>query len=177
MGREELERKSATAGPDDRDLLSRVNAWLGDAEMAIASTAMALLLALNGYAIVARYVFARYPAWIIEVTEALLVFIVFAGGSWLYRNHRQIAITVLIDKLPRDGAPRRWLIALGELAVLAFALVLLWQAAKYQPILMSRKMPVLGLPANLSSIMVPLAYVAIALTSVERLLAFWRQRA
>jgi len=157
--------------------LSRINAWLARAEMAVASAAMILLLIFNGYAIAARYLFARYPAWIIEVTEAFLVVIVFAGGSWLYRNHRQIAITLLIDRLRADGAPRRWLVALGELAVLAFALVLLWQAAKYQPILFSRKTPVLGLPANLSSLMVPLAYIAIALTSVERLLAFWRRRA
>lgn len=149
--------------------LARLNLWLGSAEMAVASVAMAVLLATNGYAIAGRYLFGAHPAWIIEVTEAMLVIVVFAGGSWLYRENRQIAITLLIDKLAPTGLPRRVLVLVGELAVLAFALVTLWQAAKYQPILFSRKTPVLGLPANLSSVMVPIAYVAIALTSIERL--------
>jgi TRAP-type transport system small permease protein len=137
--------------------------------MTVASAAMIVLLVTNGYAIAGRYLFSAHPAWIIEVTEAMLVAMVFAGGSWLYRENRQIAITLLIDKLEPAGLPRRALVLFGELAVLAFALVTLWQAAKYQPILFSRKTPVLGLPANLSSIMVPIAYVAIALTSLERL--------
>lgn len=158
-------------------LLGRLNAWIGSAEIAVASVAMIALLTANGYAIAGRYLFSTHPAWIIEVTEALLVVIVFAGGSWLYRENRQIAITLLIDKLQPAGLPRRALVLIGELAVLVFALVTLWQAAKYQPILFSRKTPVLGLPANLSSIMVPIAYVAIALTSVERLQKLFRRAA
>lgn len=154
--------------------LSRLNAWIGSAEMAIASAAMILLLATNGYAIAARYFFNLHPAWIIEVTEALLVTVVFAGGSWLYRQRRQIAITLLVERLAPGGAARRRLELLGELVVLVFALVTLWQAATYQPILASRKTPVLGLPANFSSMMVPLAYIAIALTSLERLRALAR---
>jgi len=157
--------------------LARLNRWLGSAEMAVASVAMVVLLASNGYAIAGRYLFSAHPAWIIEVTEALLVVIVFAGGSWLYRENRQIAIAMLIEKLPQRGLPRRALVLIGELAVLAFALVTLWQAAKYQPILFSRKTPVLGLPANLSSVMVPIAYVAIALTCIERLRKLTRRGA
>lgn len=168
---------SARGGIADPGPLGRLNAWLGSAEMAVASVAMIALLATNGYAIAGRYLFAAHPAWIIEVTEALLVVMVFAGGSWLYRENRQIAITMLIDKLAPAGLPRRALVLFGELAVLAFALVTLWQAAKYQPILFSRKTPVLGLPANLSSMMVPIAYVAIALTSIERLQKLMRRAA
>lgn len=153
----------------DDGLLGRINRHLGTFEMAVACVAMVLLLTANGYAIAARYVFAHHPAWIIEVTEALLVTIVFAGGSWLYRERRQIAITMLLEKLPAGGSARRLLVFVGELVVLVFALVTLWQAAKYQPILAARKTPVLGLPANLPSLMVPIAYVAIALTAIERL--------
>jgi TRAP-type C4-dicarboxylate transport system permease small subunit len=143
--------------------------------MAAASAAMIVLLVSNGYAIAGRYLFAAHPAWIIEVTETMLVVMVFAGGSWLYRENRQIAITMLVEKLQPNGWPRRSLAMIGEIAVLVFALVTLWQAAKYQPILFSRKTPVLGLPANLSSLMVPIAYIAIALTSIERLRALWRR--
>jgi TRAP-type C4-dicarboxylate transport system permease small subunit len=156
--------------------LARLDAWVGAAEMHVASVAMLVLLATNGYAIASRYLFALHPAWIIEVTEALLVVVVFAGGSWLYRARRQIAITMLVDRLATDGMARRVLDGAAELVVLIFALVTLWQAAKYQPILASRKTPVLGLPANLSSIMVPVAYAAIALTSIVRLRQILRGR-
>lgn len=169
--------RSARGDGADPGALGRLNAWLGSAEMAVASIAMILLLVATGYAIAGRYLFSAHPAWIIEVTEALLVIMVFAGGSWLYRENRQIAITLLIEKLAPGGLPRRALALIGEFAVLVFALVTLWQAAKYQPILFSRKTPVLGLPANLSSIMVPIAYVAIALTSIERLQKLVRRAA
>lgn len=158
-------------------LLDRISATLARFELVVSSAAMMLLLALNGYAIVGRYVLGNYPSWIIEVTETLLVTIVFLGGAWLYRARRHIAVTVLIDGLLRNSAVRRWLLLAGELAVLAFALVTLWQAAKYQPILFSRQTPVLGLPANVVSAAVPIAYLSIVVSSLGQLRALAGRRA
>lgn len=150
-------------------LLDRISEALARIEMSLASAAMLLLLALNGYAIFARFLLGDYPSWIIEVTETLLVVVVFLGGAWLYRTRRHIAVTVLIDGALRDTRIRRVLLVLGELAVLAFALVTLWQAAKYQPILFSRKTPALGLPANVVSAAVPVAYLSIVISSLRQL--------
>jgi TRAP-type C4-dicarboxylate transport system permease small subunit len=147
-------------------LLDRINATLARFELVVSSAAMILLLALNGYAIVGRYVLGNYPSWIIEVTETLLVSVVFLGGAWLYRARRHIAVTVLIDGMLRGTSIRRVLLIGGELVVLAFALVTLWQAAKYQPILFSRQTPVLGLPANIVSAAVPVAYLSIVISGL-----------
>jgi len=152
-------------------LLDRISEALARFEMTMATAAMLLLLALNGYAILGRYLLGDYPSWIIEVTETLLVVIVFMGGAWLYRTRRHIAVTILIDGVLKDTLARRILLFLGEVAVLIFALVTLWQAAKYQPILLSRKTPVLGLPANVMSAAVPIAYLSIVISSVRHLRA------
>jgi TRAP-type C4-dicarboxylate transport system permease small subunit len=147
-------------------LLDRASAALARFELVLSSAAMILLLALNGYAIIGRHLLGNYPSWIIEVTETLLVTIVFLGGAWLYRARRHIAVTVLVDGVLRNTWLRRVLVVAGELVVLAFALVTLWQAAKYQPILFARQTPVLGLPANIVSAAVPVAYLSIAISSL-----------
>jgi TRAP-type C4-dicarboxylate transport system permease small subunit len=156
-------------------LLSRLNQRLAQVEMGAACVAMALLLALNGYAILARALLERYPPWIIEVTEGLMVCIVFLGGAWLYRGGRHVAVDYFAAMLPEGGSAARALRAGVELAILAFALVTLWQAWVYQPILFGRKTTALGLPANVLSVAVPIAYASIALAALERLLQLRRR--
>jgi TRAP-type C4-dicarboxylate transport system permease small subunit len=153
-----------------RERLHGFNQLLACLEESLVTFFIALLLVLNAYAVLARYLFAYYPPWIIEVSEALLVYIVFLGGAWLYRKRRQIAMTVLVDRVIPEGGWRQLVIAIGEVAVLIFALVTLWQAVVYQPILFRRQTEVLGLPKNVSSILVPVAYISIALSCAENLL-------
>ena len=150
-------------------LLTYVNQRFAQFEINTACAAMVLLLALNGYAIAARYLFNRYPSWIIEVTETLMVCVVFLGGARLYRDGRQVAVSFFVDLLHAEGRPRK-IIRIGvELAIVAFAIVTLWQAAVYLPILAGRNTPVLGFSANLVSAAVPVAYASILLAAVERL--------
>jgi hypothetical protein len=47
----------------------------------------------------------------------------------------------------------------------------LWQAAVYQPILFARVTTALGMPYNVVSSMIPVAYFSIAVTALHRLLA------
>jgi TRAP-type C4-dicarboxylate transport system permease small subunit len=156
-------------------LLARLNRRIAQFEMSAACLAMILLLALNGYAIFARAFLDRYPAWIIEVTETLMVCIVFLGGAWLYKSGRHVAVDYFVTLLRSDGSAVRIIRIAVELAILAFALVTLWQAWVYQPILFSRKTTALGLPANVLSAAVPLAYASIVLAALERLIQMRRR--
>lgn len=156
-------------------LLARVNQRLAQFEIDAACVAMVLLLALNGYAIFARYLFNRYPAWIIEVTEMLMVCVVFLGGAWLYRAGRHVAVDYFVGLLPAGGLARRTIGIGVELAILAFAVVTLWQAWVYQPILYARATPVLGLPANVFGAAVVFAYASIVLSALERLWSLVRR--
>ena len=152
-------------------LLRRVNSVFAAFEIGTSTALLAILFVVNAYALVARYFFSSYPPWIIEVSEALLISIVFLGGAWLYRERRQIAVQVLVESLPAGQWPQRLLRAIGELMVLAFAVLTLWQAVRFQPILAQSKTPVLGLPKNVTSIMVPVAYLSILLASIQQLVA------
>ena len=78
-------------------------------------------------------------------------------------------MSFFVDLLHAEGRPRK-IIRIGvELAIVAFAIVTLWQAAVYLPILAGRNTPVLGFSANLVSAAVPVAYASILLAAVERL--------
>lgn len=150
--------------------LDAVNQRLAKVELAVASVSTALLFVINAYAIGVRYLFRTFPAWVIEVSEALLVSAVFMGGAWLYRARRQVAVTLILDNLTPGTDAHRALVVAGELAVLGFLVVALWQAWLFQPILFDRDTPVLGIPVNFVTIFVPVAYASIALSAVDRLI-------
>lgn len=152
-------------------MLRRANSAFAAFEIGAITVLLGILFLANAYALVMRYFFNSYPAWIIEVSEFLLVSLVFLGGSWLYRQGRQIAVLAFVDLIARDGLPGRVVRAFGEIAVLAFAVLTLWQAVRMQPVLFQSQTPVLGLPKNLTTMMIPLAYVSILLASLERFLA------
>jgi TRAP-type C4-dicarboxylate transport system permease small subunit len=147
-----------------------LNEAIARCEVVIITLMIGVLFLTNAYAILARYLASSYPSWIIEVSEFLMIGVVFLGGAWLYRERRQIAVNALLVTLPNNGTAFRVLTAVGEAAVLCFALLTIWQAVLYQPILAQTTTPVLGLPRNLTTVFVPLAYVSIMLTSIEALL-------
>lgn len=68
--------------------------------------ATVLLLALNGYAIAARYLFNSFPAWVIEVTEMVMGCAVFLGGAWLYRSGPHVAVNYFVGLLLAGGLAR-----------------------------------------------------------------------
>jgi TRAP-type C4-dicarboxylate transport system permease small subunit len=133
--------------------------------------ALTLLFLLNATAVISRYVFAYYPVWVLELSSTLMVATVFLGGAWLYRARQQIAVTILVDSLPEASAARLGMRIVSELVVITFAFFVLWQAAVYQPILFARVTTALGMPYNVVSSMIPVAYFSIAVTALHRLLA------
>ena len=64
---------------------------------------------------------------------------------------------------------------ISEILVLVFVLVVLWQAAIYQPILALRVTPALQLPQNMVSIFIPIAFVSMFLSGLESLLTQLRR--
>lgn len=154
-----------------RSFLERSGGVLACFEIWASGISLAVLFVLNATAVLSRYIFAYYPVWVLELSSTLMVATVFLGGAWLYRANQQIAVTILVDLLPAGGVVRRAMRFISELAVLAFALFVLWQAVIYQPILFARVTTALGLPYNVVSAMIPVAYISITATALSRLLA------
>ena len=151
--------------------LAAFNRRLGRVEIFLATLFLGLLVAANTVAVAGRVLFQMYPSWIMEVSAALLIWSVFAGSAYLYKTRRHIAVTLLVDKLEAGGMARRSVGILGEVLVLSFVVVTLWQAAIYQPILAERMTTALQVPQNVVTISIPIAYVSILLVSLESLLA------
>jgi TRAP-type C4-dicarboxylate transport system permease small subunit len=154
-----------------RQRLEGLSSALARFEIWAIGLALTLLFLLNATAVISRYVFAYYPVWVLELSSTLMVVTVFLGGAWLYRARQQIAVTILVDSLPEASAARLGMRIVSELVVITFAFFVLWQAAVYQPILFARVTTALGMPYNVVSSMIPVAYFSIAVTALHRLLA------
>ena len=139
-------------------------------ELFLATLFLGLLVAANTVAVAGRVLFQLYPSWIIEVSSALVIWSVFAGSAYLYKARRHIAVTLLVDRLDAGGTARQAVGIAGEVLVLVFVLVTLWQAAIYQPILAERLTTALQVPQNVVTIAIPIAYVSILLSGLESLL-------
>lgn len=147
------------------------NRRLGRIELGLTTACLGGLVLANTIAVAGRLLFAIYPAWVIEVSVMLVIYTVFAGGAYLYKVRGHVAVTILLDHLSPAGRAHRALVALGEVLVLLFVLVVLWQAAIYQPILAARATTALQIPQNVVTLMIPIAYLSILLAALERLLA------
>lgn len=150
--------------------LCKTNHVLGRIELFLATLFLALLVLANTIAVGGRLLFRIYPSWIIEVSVALVIWTVFVGAAYLYKQRGHVAVTLLHDLLPPGGAAQRALNIVSEILVLVFVLVALWQAAIYQPILALRVTPALQLPQNMVSIFIPIAFVSMFLSGLEYLL-------
>ena len=140
-------------------------------ELFLATLFLGLLVVANTVAVAGRVLFQLYPSWIIEVSSALVIWSVFAGSAYLFKARRHIAVTLLVDRLDAGGTARQAVGIAGEVLVLVFVLVTLWQAAIYQPILAERLTTALQVPQNVVTIAIPIAYVSILLSGLESLLA------
>jgi TRAP-type C4-dicarboxylate transport system permease small subunit len=151
--------------------LATFNRQLGKVELGLSTACLGGLLLADTLAVAGRVLFAIYPAWVIEVSVMLVIYTVFAGGAYLYKIRGHVAVTLLLDRLDHAGRAHRVLVVLGEMLVLLFALVTLWQAAIYQPILAARATTALQIPQNIVTLMIPIAYLSILLAALETLLA------
>jgi TRAP-type C4-dicarboxylate transport system permease small subunit len=85
----------------------------------LSAVAMTCTLLFTFAGVVSRYVFGRAQAWTVEVSEYLLLYMVFLGGAWLLREDGHVRMDLLVQNL--QGAKRELLEVL--LFVISTALV------------------------------------------------------
>lgn len=93
--------------------------WIGGA---LSALLILFILGLTTYSVFMRYIIAKPPVWIDEVTGYLLVALISLGVAEAYRRGNHIAIDLLTERLPRSTARLRWI--WSDLCVLGFAVVL-----------------------------------------------------
>lgn len=66
----------------------------------IAGTLTILVMLVICYLVVMRYIFHRPPAWIVELSEYLLLYITFFGAAWLLRKDGHVNVDIVLIFLP-----------------------------------------------------------------------------
>jgi TRAP-type C4-dicarboxylate transport system permease small subunit len=107
-------------------LLTRIVTWLVRICGAVSTLLILTILAIVSYAIVKRYVFDTPLLWGDELNGYLLVAAVMLGAAEALRRGDHISIDLLTDRL--EAGHKRAITIWGNLAVLAFAVVLGWSA-------------------------------------------------
>jgi TRAP-type C4-dicarboxylate transport system permease small subunit len=95
------------------------------------------------YAVIMRYAFHRPPAWSIELTRFLFLWMVMFGAVLVTREKSHIEITFLSDLLP-PGIRKVWLF-LVRLAMLCFCSVMVYYGVRILPIVGQANTPTLNL--------------------------------
>lgn len=117
-------------------MLSRLGRWWDrvlDAMALLSAVAMVCTLLFTFAGVVSRYVFGRAQAWTVEVSEYLLLYMVFLGGAWLLREDGHVRMDLLVQNL--EGAKREalevvlFLISTALVAIVAYyGVVVTWEA-------------------------------------------------
>lgn len=81
------------------------------------------LVAMVGYSVAARYLFASPPTWTEEVSLFLIIGVVFISLRVTFRQGQQIGVTFFIDKFPRYKTLFAVLSHVATCAFMSFACV------------------------------------------------------
>ncbi len=101
------------------------------------------IVAILFYAVVMRYGFHRPPAWSIELSRFLFLWMVMLGAVLVTREKSHIEITFLSDLLP-PKIRNVWLVLL-RLAMLCFCFVMVYYGVRILPIVGQANTPTLNL--------------------------------
>lgn len=143
------------------EILVRVNKWLIGGLMAT----MAVLVFAN---VVSRNVFGTSLIWVEELTQYGMIWVTYLGAGLALREGRHVAVDTLQDWLPpRLRHALRTLIAC---AVAAFLLAVCVLGAQIVLFTWDQETPVLGVPAGVPYLGVPIG----AAMCLLHLVMFWR---
>ena len=99
--------------------------WLAEL---LAKIGLVGLLLIVIHEVVVRYVFDSPTLHSVELSEYLLVFVVFMSIGWVLKENRHVAVTFAVDLLPEKV--RLVLNMLTSLLTLAFLGILVWKGGK-----------------------------------------------
>ena len=77
-----------------------------DLQALIACAMLTLMMFLTCYEVISRYVFAKSPAWVLEVCEYMLLYVTFLGITWLLRRDGHVKvglINTILGARAREG--------------------------------------------------------------------------
>jgi len=99
--------------------------WLAEL---LAEIGLVGLLLIVIHEVIVRYVFDSPTLYSVELSEYLLVLVVFMSIGWVLKEDRHVAVTFVVDLLPKKM--RLGLKLLTSLLTMAFLGILVWKGGK-----------------------------------------------
>lgn len=145
-------------------VLRRVDDAVGKAEMAFCMLCMGVVVVSTALSVVFRYLLQSPLLWANDAGALALVWLTFVGAALLLKEGGHVAITGLVNRLPRRG-----LLAVGVLAALVIGASMFtigWFAIRAAQVQWGQEIVALGLSRGFYSIPIVWAAVSSALTVV-----------
>jgi TRAP-type C4-dicarboxylate transport system permease small subunit len=140
----------------------------------VSTILLGIALAAVAVQVVMRYVFNDATTWSDTLAAASLAWLTFLGTASAVRKDGNIAVRSLCDRLGPAG--RRWLLTLCHLAVLLFALMLLYSGWLLVALNRNTHVEGLVLPVSWAQLyaVVPASAALMVLFSAEWIVRLWR---
>jgi tripartite ATP-independent transporter DctM subunit len=156
--------ESRTAG---RSAIMSIDAWLGEFVELLASTLVALEIAILFGGVVARYVFNHPLIWSDELASILFLWLAMLGAVIALRRDEHMRMTAAVGSLPMSTRTTFDLFA--TCAALAFLVLIAWPAYQYAQEETFITTPALGLNNAWRAAALPSGIAMMALFAVLRL--------
>jgi len=133
----------------------------------VVALGMAALIAVITLQIVSR-VFFTAVGWTEEVARFLIIWLTFLGAALAWHQARHIAVTFLVDFLPKT--PRHAMRIVALVVTCSFAVALTWLGLLYMEMSTFQRSPALRIQMTYIYAVIPLSAVLIAWFSLTDLL-------
>ncbi|MEW6261613.1 MAG: TRAP transporter small permease [Thermodesulfobacteriota bacterium] len=131
------------------------------------------IILLTFYSIVLRYVFKSPPAWCMEFTRIMFLWLVMLGAAVVAREKGHISINFFVDRFP-PALKTAWQVLL-HLMILAFCGLMIHQGLKIYPLVAEAETPTLGLSMGWLYLSVPAGGLLMAVYYLENLAGLFRR--
>lgn len=152
--------------------MRRIVEWLVVKAAILGALSIAVVMGVMAYEVFCRYALGSPTNWALEVSTYLLAASVTLGGAYTLREHDHVGMELVYARL----APRGRAIAqrISMLAILGFALILLWYGiAEVRTAILfnERSLTPLAMPLAYPLSLVPIGAALLAMQAVELLIA------
>jgi TRAP-type C4-dicarboxylate transport system permease small subunit len=150
------------------DVLRSVNRLIHKCMLFIAQAALLSMVVIVSMVVILRYGFSTGIGWAEEVPSLLVTLFAFLAMAMGVRDHAHIAVNIVYNLFPENGAVRKFFLFFGDFVVLLCGLVMLYYGAGRCIIMfdLDGRLPMTGLSTWWQYLPVPLAGLLISFDSI-----------
>ena len=150
-------------------MVSKILNSLETALKIVSGGLLAVIVSALFYAVIMRYVLHQPPAWTMELSRYLFIWMVIFSAAIITREQSHIQILFVLDRLPR--VPRFILTNFLRLLMIWFCWVMIRQGISILPMVSEASSPTLGISMGWMYLSIPVGGVLMGLYLLEAIVA------